>query len=561
MLSYPRYSILTCGVLLLATTIHAAPLPNMEPDAGQVVDRAITREAALLTVLRASTPVAETYIQDLVSDADFGTIPNTDHYFLGKLDLSRGLAQTSYLPKDRDGRHPFDLFTRYFTLHYLPKGFAQMMLIDGEEFDRDHYDFAFVRKEYLGDARTLVYSVTPRKSAGAGRFVGNIWIEDRGFNIVRFNGTYSSSSSGRMFLHFDSWRTNAGPDLWLPYEAYSEESHLSDFMKIHTVHFKALTKFWGYGGPAERAGAEFTSLTVETLRNHPQVEDKSPDGEDSSPVEGLRAWQHLSEENVLGRLERAGLVSKQGGIDTILDTVVNNIAVTNDLNLEPAVHVRVLLTTPLESFTIGRTIVISRGMIDTLPDEASLAAILTHELAHIILGHTTSTDFAFSDRVRFDDSLILERFRLSRTPAEEAAANGKAVQLLAKSPYSAKLGQAGLFLKALDKESNRLPSLIKPLMGDGLVSGHTVLQMAALMDNAPQLQTARLDQIAALPLGSRTWLDPWTDGLEMKTIRSVPLVSAAEKLPFEITPVYLHLRYQSDAASQSVEEQPIARGN
>jgi hypothetical protein len=28
------------------------------------------------------------------------------------------------------------------------------------------------------------------------------------------------------------------------------------------------------------------------------------------------------------------------------------------------------MTTPLESFTIGHTIVVSRGMIDVLPDEA-----------------------------------------------------------------------------------------------------------------------------------------------------------------------------------------------
>jgi hypothetical protein len=544
MLNNPK-SLVLCGALLV-TSAYA-----QQSVVAEAINRAIANEGALLTVLHSSAPVAETYIQNLVADGDFGTVPVTDHYFLGRIDLSHGVTQTSYLPKSSEGKKPFELFSRFFTRRYLPNGFAQMMLIDGGDFDRDHYDFEFLRREFLGDVRTLVFSVSPRNGSSPGRFEGNIWIEDKGYNIVRFNGTYSGSSPSHMFFHFDSWRLNAGPGLWLPYEVYSEESHLTDFMKIHTVHFKALTRFWAYGGPAERSrGGELTVMTVE----NGQVEDKSPEAADPfSPIEGLRAWQRLSEDNILERLERAGLISKSGGIDKVLDTVMNNIAVTNDLNLTPEVHVRVLLTTPIESFTIGRTVVVSRGMLDTLPDEGSLAAILAHELAHILLGHMTTTDFAFSDRLRFDDARILDRFRLAHTPAQEDAANNKAVQMLGKSPYKDKLGEAGLFLKALGTESTRLPSLIKPLVGDKLVNGHNVLRMAALIESSPELQPTRLDQVAALPLGSRTRLNPWSDDLEMVVIRTVPLASASEKLPFEIAPVYLHLTYQ-DAHPREVAE-------
>ena len=373
----------------LAIAAHA-----QQASMDQIVDDAIGRENALLEVLQTHTPVAETYIQDMAANTDFGTVPVTDHYFLGKIDLSHGLTQTSYLTKKSDGPGHFDLFSRFLTIRYLPKGFAQMMLIDGGAFDRQHYAFEFQRREFLGDVRTLVFAVTPLKGAGAGRFEGNIWIEDKGCNIVRFNGTYSGSSSGKMYLHFDSWRLNAGPDVWLPYEVFSEESHLTDALSIHSAHFKAITKFWGYGGPAEKAAGELTNLTVQTG----DVEDKSPQAADPTPVESLRAWQRQSEDNILDRLERAGLISKHGGIDKVLDTVINNLSVTNNLNILPEVRARVLLTTPLESFTIGHTIVISRGMLDTLPDEASLAAVLAHELAHLTLGHSTPTDFAFSDR-------------------------------------------------------------------------------------------------------------------------------------------------------------------
>ncbi len=67
-------------------------------------------------------------------------------------------------------------------------------------------------------------------------------------------------------------------------------------------------------------------------------------------------------------------------VDKILQTVVNNLIVTNNLEIIPDVRCRVLLTSPLESFTVGHTIVVSRGLLDVLPDEASLAMTLAHEL-------------------------------------------------------------------------------------------------------------------------------------------------------------------------------------
>jgi len=36
-----------------------------------------------------------------------------------------------------------------------------------------------------------------------------------------------------------------------------------------------------------------------------------------------------------------------------LQNVVNNVMITNNLDIQPEVHCRVLMTTPLESFTIG----------------------------------------------------------------------------------------------------------------------------------------------------------------------------------------------------------------
>jgi hypothetical protein len=337
---------------------------------------------------------------------------------------------------------------------------------------------------------------------------------------------------------------NAGPDLWVPYESYSEESALPYAFNLRKLRYKAITRIWGYTTAADRSESEFTNLTVDL----PSVKDSSDQAADFSPVESLRQWEHESEENVLARLEKANLLAPPGEVEKILNTVVNNLMVTNDLNITPAVSTRVVLTSPLENFTVGHTIVISRGLLDTLPDEASLAAVLAHELAHIALGQPVDTKYAFTDRVNFDDKDAVKKLRFARSAAEEQAANEKAVQYLEKSPYKDKLNQVGLFFKAIQKESDELPNLIKPLFGD-------VTRMAALMQRAPELRTERIDQIAALPLGSRTTLDPWTNQLRMAKMRSTPLLSSREKMPFEITPVYLHLRYET-ASEQSIAAAP-----
>ena len=533
------------------TPLHAQDPPSTFDE---VVDRAIFQESNLLKILRGQHPIAETYIQDLGPDPDFGSAPKADHYFLGKLDFSHGVSTDSFLPKG--SAHSLDAFTHLFAASYLPRGFAQTLIMDGADFDRDHYDFTFDRREFLGEVRTYVIDVSPKKTAGRGRFVGRIWVEDKEFNIVRFNGTYANAALGQAYTHFDSWRVNCGPDLWMPFETYSEESALQYELNLRKLRFKAVTRIWGYTTATDRLNGEFTNITVDL----PGVQDRSEQAADNSPVESQRAWERQGEDNVLSRLENANLLAPRAAVEKILDTVVNNLVVTNDLNV-PGVRVRVMLTTPLETFTVGRTIVISRGLIDTLPDEASLAAVLAHELAHIALGQAIDTKFAFSDRLHFDDDALLKKFRFARPPAEEDAANAQAVAYLQKSPYSDKLHEPGLFLKALAAKADQLPNLIKPLFGSPLAQGNNILRLGALLQDAPQLQKTRIDQIAALPLGARTILDPWTDRMGMARTRAVPLLSGREKMPFELTPVFLNLKYQGSAAEQialSDEAKPTA---
>jgi Peptidase family M48 len=131
--------------------------------------------------------------------------------------------------------------------------------------------------------------------------------------------------------------------------------------------------------------------------------------------------------------------------------------ITNNLDVA-AVHCRVLLTAPLESFVMGRTIVVSRGLLDVLPDEATLAAVLSHELAHIVLQHTVGNEYLTGLASSVSDLEIFEHLNFRFDPAKEADADKKGLELFSNSPYKDQLGDASLFLEALKRARRNYPT-------------------------------------------------------------------------------------------------------
>jgi Peptidase family M48 len=202
--------------------------------------------------------------------------------------------------------------------------------------------------------------------------------------------------------------------------------------------------------------------------------------------------------------------------------------------------------------------VVSRGLLDVLPDEASLAMVLARELAHIALGHQLDTRYAFNDRMFFADEDTFSNFSFRRSRADEDEADKRALELLASSPYKDKLGNAGLFLKALQDRAPELKNLIRARLGDGMVSGKT-LRMSALLNSGPQLDERKKDQIAALPLGGRIKVDPWSSQASLAKAKPVALLSAREKMPFEVTPVFPYItRITTSGAEKVASTAPAA---
>jgi hypothetical protein len=539
-------------VLPLAGKNKVAPVKTgtaaESPELAAILDRVIANENQFASKIKEFSPRVETYLQYYQLDSEVGDVANNDAIFLGRLQFDPKEKESAF---SDDPSYSWTRFAAHVRKHLRPDYFAlQSLGVDLAGFDRDRYVFEPVRWEYLGDLRCLALDVRPRNASTVGAFLGRIWVEDHNHAIVRLNGTRVHPPRLNFYVHFDCWRENLQPGLWLPVYIYSEESELGERLR-----YKAVTRLWGYDLTSRQQQQEWTSIQVEAPA---PIRDNSDHGEDLSPVESKRRLSMDAERNVLDRLEKARLIAPPGPIDKVLETVVNNLKVTNHLDSLPPIQCRVMETSSLESFSLAYTIVVSRGLMDVLPDEASLAMVLAHEIGHIALGHKVDTKYAFNDRMIVTDEDLLASLDLARSPEDEGAADAKAVEFLKNSPYKDNLAQAGLFLRATAAAAPSLPHLFGAHLGNGLAEGdRKLVRMAALMSRAPELAPKNVSQIAALPLGSRVQVNAWDGAVAFTTRKGVALVDATEKLPFQVTPMTPYLRPYASAGKVEMSERKL----
>jgi hypothetical protein len=541
-------SILALGVLPLA--VSAQEVNASQPTVAQVVDKFVAQEQAEVQSLRRYSPLVETYIQLMRPDKEIGAVPDGDRYFLGRAVLAKGVEVEPLIngPSGFGKQKLLASLGSFFTTEFLPGGFLQMVYLDTDGFDRQHYQFKYAGREFLGEVRCLTFDVDPLPGSGKGRFSGRIWVEDQDYHIVRFNGAYGGSSRSSYYFNFDSWRVNTGKNEWLPAYVYSEEGNVEYGTTKHTTSraFKAQTRLWGYDSNQQQEEKTLSSVSIEA----PRINDQAQKGNGYSPLQARRAWSRLAEDNVAAKMQSLGLLAPYGDVDHILETVINNLEVTNDLDIQPEVRCRVLMTSTLESFTLGHTIVVSRGLIDVLPDEASLAAVLAHELGHVTLGHRMDTQFAFFNRTRFDEKETLHHFGFARNAAEEEAANQKGLELLKKSPYVDQSGTAQAFFTALQSRAREVPNLISPHLGDSVPKNWTIFATTSAAATKPVSEKISGTTPAALPIGGRIKVEPWNDQLTLlKPQAEGGTVAEYEKMPFEIAPFLVYLTRQENATT------------
>jgi hypothetical protein len=506
------------------------------------VEKSFAREKVTIEEIQKHVPLVQTYIQNTRPDAKLYAVPTSDEYMLNRVDFAKAFTTKAYKSKDDRGffkgsANAFRSLGAAFKMTYSSTGFMDMMFVDPTGYDRAHYDFAFVRREFLGEVRTEVFDVHQKPGNGSGRFVGRVWIEDQDGNVVRFNGSYTRSAlqqAARYWVHFDSWRNNIQPDVWLPVAIYAEEEDRPEALK--PAGFRAQTQFWGYSLKLPTHETQSTSVVVDNAT------DQSEGAQDVSPLEAQRDWYSQAEQNVLDRLVEAGLVAAPSDFDKTLEQVMNNLILGSKLTLAGEIHCRVLLTTPLESLAVGNTILISRGLVDVLPSEEDLAAVLSFQLAQIVLGHQIDARYAFDDRLLFPDEATFQQIRMSHSEQDNLDSAKKAVELLHNSIYQDKLRNVGLFLAQLQAREKNLSALMTPRMGDSMVKRDGTAWLSEVSKEPAQLDVDNLGQIAALPLGSHLRIDAWDDEVHFLNVKAEPILNAREKMPLELTPIYFRLR-------------------
>src|SRR5581483_9849635 len=309
---------------------------NVSLPLADVLSRVTATEKTFLEDLSTYKPLVETYIQFVNTEDNNSAEITSDAYFIGNAEFREGVDYQGFNPDKTFGGDILDFLKGSNKKPRLaPRNFAQMAIIDQENFNTDHYDFENPRGEFLGSVRCIVLDVKPKAKEPSGRFIGRIWVEDRNFHVVRFSGTYTSKRAGRSF-HFNTYREQVGPGLWLPSVAYIEED--SGTGRQSGPGLKGLVRFWSFAATGPQKTDTFTNIAIETSQ---PAQDATAN--ELSRTEALHEWEREAEENTIQRMEKAGLVGQPGDVEKVLDTVVNNLLVTNKISIDPPIRTRVLL--------------------------------------------------------------------------------------------------------------------------------------------------------------------------------------------------------------------------
>src|SRR5258707_13522593 len=116
----------TRNILPVALALSAFPLTaaaQQPATLSLVVDKIVSQEQAEMQFLRQYSPLVETYIQTLRPDDHRGAVPDSDKYFLGRADLTKGL-ELEPLVRGTGTKHKIFCGLVYvFSKEVIPLGF------------------------------------------------------------------------------------------------------------------------------------------------------------------------------------------------------------------------------------------------------------------------------------------------------------------------------------------------------------------------------------------------------------------------------------------------------
>lgn len=490
------------GVLFLTLLAAISSLPSFgaaqvtpqRVDSGKLAARVFERERATIQYLGTLRPVVQIYVQ---STKENGEPAGGDIYFLGewnvatalKSDLThRVVPHVSLIAGQHDRSIGSKIGNRY-TFH--PDDLTQMFFVDVAYFSSSYYSLTFDKEEDLAGIHCAVFKVAPIPADDLGRVEGSIWVDPESASIIRIHGHFTGEvrrQDGNP--EFDSWRWKSPSGYWVPNYLYSESTAANPSDNLPLLRMRMSIEVWGYGRENVAGRPSRTAL--------PYLSPRAND----APVEA----------KVVRWLDDNGLVAQPGAADETVCAVARRIMAVSALP-ERRIDCRVLMTSPLESFAAGQTLVVSRGLLDLLPDEAALAAVISDEVAHILLGLSDPPLIDAEGNI-FARGKVPAAMKFHSNTAHERAARELAAQLIRKSPYAGTPNRLSEFASAVEHSDPRRKIFRAPFGGQ-------IAEQIVLLSK--QLGSDDTVHPGALALGSRVEVNPWSDSIWFaRTYRGIP---------------------------------------
>jgi hypothetical protein len=389
---------LLVSAILCCTSVAIAQEPDVDevprPEFGglnqkQIAKRIFSTERDMVRKLGSVRFVTEAYMQSLghrqakgrdlaLDEKSEGVID--DAYILARVEFGKAYGDSPVervLIGERPWRSRLMLTNSGRSEHLVPEGFLAMFFVDLYGFDADRYSLIYKARENLVNTECLLFSVAPVSERDSGRFRGEIWIDSSSYAIVRAKGVFTGPydehwyTGPRHYYHFDSWREKDANGWWLPSTTYFDERRTFRNDANLEFHFRGYALLW------------------RQQKDSPDALQSSKSGNDgggnTSALESRST--SISQDSVVAGLDADGLLGAPGEEEQRLDRIVHQIAPISGLGPHK-IACRVLLTTPAEMFTVGNAIVVSRGLLNIVPDDSVLAFMLARQVAHIVLGHT-----------------------------------------------------------------------------------------------------------------------------------------------------------------------------
>jgi hypothetical protein len=454
-------------------------------------------------------------IEIFLENRDAKSIVQGNAYWVGRVHIDKGVPYVTEFPSSSAKS------SAPLTSRIVPAGFVSMILPDLAGPDQDYYDWKYGGEQISGGSRCWVFDLKPKEAKAYGAFVGRVLVAETDQMIIRYDGTFMSNPKKHSpYLHFISVRAKSGVDgQWVPWNVYINEKDPVRPIKGGSELRVRITA-WGFQRQihSEQAVAE-----LQTEGPIKGSQERSTDVRD--PHELDRAVEQM----VVAWMTAEGLLARPGQTEADLNGVAAELVRKNN-EVCPEIQVRLLLTTPLEDFTIGCTVVISKEVLNVASDDAVVSLLLAPLLAHILLSHPIKPVYA--DLLQSDGREVLRKLSLARTNDDIEDDDRKALELLVNSQSPANLARMGSFLRPAEEHCRHMPALfLQPRVGNAIPACDPRRPIMQLIRLAPRIAIGA----PAFSLGSRSVLDPVTDTVQL-------LNPSLEQEPFQLIPLDVNPR-------------------